>query len=79
MIVQRDPQFSLTYVENLLKMSKKKSREQAYLAIDTLKELFTEHLLPDDRKLVNFKTSYQNVANKNEISSKEIVTMYYEH
>jgi hypothetical protein len=35
-------------------MAKKKNRKLAEIAINSLRDLFTQHLLPDDQKLTAF-------------------------
>lgn len=40
LIVKKDPISSLEYVRSLLKMANKKDRKQAFIAIDSLQELF---------------------------------------
>lgn len=57
LIVKKDTISSLDYVRTLLKLANKKDRKQAFMAIDSLQEIFTKHLLPEDRKLKTFKMS----------------------
>jgi hypothetical protein len=50
-IIQRDPHSSLSYLSNLLALSKKKNRKQVEAAINNLRDLFCDLLLSDDKKL----------------------------
>lgn len=61
MQIQESPVHTLQYLEQLLSMGKKKGRREAGLAVDALKRLFLEDLLPKDRKLRRF----ENVMNLN--------------
>jgi hypothetical protein len=45
---------SLSYLTTLINLSKKKNRKQGELAIGALKDLFVDHLLEDDNKLLAF-------------------------
>lgn len=53
LLVQESPPHQLNVLDKLLAASRKKSRREALMACDALKDLFLEHLLPD-RKLRAF-------------------------
>ena len=65
LIIKKDPESSLDYVRSLLKMAYKKDRKQAFIAIDSLQELFCKTLLPDDRKLKTFKQNILEAQEEN--------------
>ena len=53
-IIQRNPSQSLSYLSSLLNLAKKKNRKQVEAAINQARDLFTDVLLPDDKKLTSF-------------------------
>ena len=61
-------------------MAGKKDRKQAFIAIDTLQEVFTLNLLPKDRKLKSFKALLDEAAQeKKKVNDPILCDMYYEH
>ena len=78
MIIKQEPKTSLKYLEELIKKAKSKDRKQAFLCIDVLKDLFTQHLLPDDKKLMSFKDQLDG-KNAAQLKDKQLIEMYYEH
>ena len=53
-IIQRSPSQSLSYLSSLVNLAKKKNRKQVEAAINQARDLFTDVLLPDDKKLTSF-------------------------
>ena len=80
LIVKKDPESSLEYVRSLIKQSYKKDRKQAFIAIDTLQELFSKILLPADRKLKTFSQLItENQSENSTFSDSELCSFYYEN
>ena len=55
-LLQEDPVHNLPSLESLVNMISLKSRRPCMLALDALRDLFCNHLLPKDRKLKTFPT-----------------------
>ena len=53
-LLQEDPVHNLPSLESLVNMVSLKSRRPCMLALDALRDLFCNHLLPKDRKLKTF-------------------------
>lgn len=53
--IQQAPVHTLQYLDQLLSLAKKKGRREAGVAVDALRHLFLEELLPNDRKLRRFE------------------------
>lgn len=80
LIVKNDPGSSLEYVRSLMKMANKKDRKQAFIAVDSLQELFTKHLLPENRKLKPFKQAIAEAeASKTPLTDGKLTEIYHEH
>ena len=77
MIIRQEPKSSLKYIDEIIKKAKSKDRKQAFMAIDALQELYTQHLLPDDKKLSSFKDLLS--TNAKNITDEKLAEMYYEH
>ncbi|XP_060074659.1 CCAAT/enhancer-binding protein zeta-like [Ylistrum balloti] len=54
LLVQESPIHCLSSLDSLIAMAKKKGKRECMMAADTLRELFTSHLLPENRKLRQF-------------------------
>lgn len=65
LLIQESPLHSLKSFESMLSMARKKSRNEALLAIQSLKDLFTGSVLPD-RKLIYFADRPLGAANVEE-------------
>ena len=82
-IIQRDPQHSLSYLQTLLGLAKKKNRKQAEQAVNTIKDLFCDvllyynSLLRDGNKLSAF--SKNPLLAKKSAEPKELLQAYFEH
>ena len=81
MIIQREPTKSLSYLNTLISLSKKKNRKQSENAISAVRDLFTLHgLLKDDRKLFTFSKNPLIVGKKeHDIKDKDLLEAYIEH
>lgn len=80
MIVKRDPESGGEYLRTLLKHAYKKDRKQAFIALDSLQELFCKTLLPEDRKLLTFKQIIEDAIEENKpISDNLLVKAYHEN
>lgn len=55
LMVQEAPILRLRLIDQLISMASRKSKREAQMAIETLKDLFMNTLLPKDRKLKLFK------------------------
>lgn len=76
-IVQKNPQQGLSYLTNLVGMAKKKNRKMAELAINSLRDLFSDTLLSDDQKLSPFsKNPLLKNGNQN---PQALAQAYFEH
>ncbi len=76
-IIQKNPQSSLSYMQTLINLSKKKNRKQVELAITNLRDLFCEQLLSDDKKLHPFS---KNPILQNGNKGKDaLLQAYFEH
>ena len=81
-IIQKDPQSSLSYIQNLIGMSKKKNRKQVEVAINQLRDLFCDILLHDDRKLSPFSKNpelLQAAKSRGKVDNTLILQAYFEH
>lgn len=78
MLIKNDPKSTLCYLDDLLKRAKGKDRKQAFLAIDVLQELFTTHLLSDEKKLQSFKDLVTSKPSF-KFTDSELIDMYCEH
>jgi ribosome biogenesis protein MAK21 len=76
-IIQRSPSQSLSYLSSLVNLAKKKNRKQVEAAINQARDLFTDVLLPDDKKLTSF--SKNPMLGKNTTDQQLILQAYYEH
>lgn len=54
LLVQEAPVHSIRHIDGLLSLARKKGRRESQQAIDALKDLFTNNLLPGERKLLPF-------------------------
>ncbi|CAI2386621.1 unnamed protein product [Moneuplotes crassus] len=80
MIVKKDPESSGEYLKNLIKQAYKKDRKQAFIALDSLQEVFCKALLPEDRKLKSFKQSIEEAQEKKtEITNALLTRAYHEN
>ncbi|XP_065833457.1 CCAAT/enhancer-binding protein zeta-like [Oscarella lobularis] len=52
LLIQESPVHHLSTIDTLVHMAKKKGKREALLALDTVKQLWLAHLLPEDRRLV---------------------------
>ena len=76
-IIQRSPSQSLSYLSSLINLAKKKNRKQVEAAINQARDLFTDVLLPDDKKLTSF--SKNPLLGKNTTDQQLILQAFYEH
>ncbi|XP_041353162.1 CCAAT/enhancer-binding protein zeta-like [Gigantopelta aegis] len=67
LLAQESPVHSLSSIESLLNMCKKKGRRESTMGVDTLRDLFLSDLLPDNRKLKTF--SQHPLLSVDELSS----------
>ena len=54
-LLQEDPVHNLRVLDSLIDMVSLKKRRPCMMAMDVLKDLFVDHLLAEDRKLLNFR------------------------
>ncbi|PIK62296.1 hypothetical protein BSL78_00727 [Apostichopus japonicus] len=80
MQIQEAPVHTLQYLEQLLAMGKKKGRREAGLAVDALKHLFLEDLLPKQRKLRRFeKHGFDELVSMSKTDrNRRLLLWYYE-
>ncbi|KAG7381620.1 hypothetical protein PHYPSEUDO_005778 [Phytophthora pseudosyringae] len=73
---QASPLHSLLRVGQLIGMASKKARRESLMAVDSLKDLFLNNLLPDDAKLRFFHQHPLRAAQK---SPAHLVLWFFEH
>eukprot|EP00916_Digyalum_oweni_P009648 GHVL01016252.1.p2 GENE.GHVL01016252.1~~GHVL01016252.1.p2 ORF type:complete len:353 (+),score=100.93 GHVL01016252.1:55-1113(+) len=78
LITQACPILNYRYIRSLFQMCAKKSRQESSLAIEALKDLALNNLLPD-RKLNFFQKQPINENTKNKISDKILLFWLFEH
>jgi ribosome biogenesis protein MAK21 len=74
--IQSSPFHQLSRLGQLIMMANKKARRESIMAVDSLKDLFINNLLPDDRKLNFFR---QNPLTHPDITDEHLVIWYFEH
>ncbi|DAZ94962.1 TPA: hypothetical protein N0F65_000057 [Lagenidium giganteum] len=74
--VQGSPLHTLSRLNQLITMASKKARRESMMAIESLKDLFINNLLPDDRKLNFF---HQNPLLHEKVTPEHLALWYYEH
>ncbi|KFP25495.1 CCAAT/enhancer-binding protein zeta, partial [Colius striatus] len=85
LLIQDSAVHSLQFVENLVNLVKKKgSRQQSFMALDTLKELLLSDLLPDNRKLWSFsQRPFNNIekmsSGNRDSRDRRLILWYFEH
>mmetsp|Transcript_13083 Transcript_13083/g.22067 ORF Transcript_13083/g.22067 Transcript_13083/m.22067 type:complete len:183 (+) Transcript_13083:2-550(+) len=80
MLIQQNPLRSLSNIQQLIALAKKKNKKQAEIAVLSLRDAFANSLLSDDRKLETFQYNELIVGKQaNELGEKELVDAYFEH
>ncbi|KAJ0395487.1 hypothetical protein ATCC90586_005116 [Pythium insidiosum] len=74
--VQASPFHSLSRLGQLITMASKKARRESLMAVESLKDLFINNLLPDDRKLLFF---HQNPLEHPDVTDEHLALWFYEH
>lgn len=74
--VQGSPFHSLAKLGQLIAMANKKARRESMMAVESLKDLFINNLLPDDRKLRFF---HQNPVDHPQVTATHLVLWFFEH
>lgn len=74
--IQSSPFHSLSRLGQLITMASKKARRESMMAVDSLKDLFINNLLPDDRRLNFF---HQNPLHHPSVTDEHLVLWFYEH
>jgi len=74
--VQGSPFHSIARLGQLIAMANKKARRESLMAVDSLKDLFINNLLPDDRKLRFF---HQNPLDHPSATPTHLVLWFFEH
>jgi ribosome biogenesis protein MAK21 len=74
--IQGAPFHSLARLGQLITMATKKARRESMMAVESLKDLFINNLLPDDRKLNFF---HQNPLDHPDVTDAHLVVWFYEH
>ena len=74
-LIQNDPVHNMDLVESLLTMANKKGKREAQLSIQSLRELFTLHLLPD--RPLRFIS--QQPLEEEGVDDKMMILFYFEH
>ena len=83
MLVQKEPKSTLSYIMQLLSLTKKSNRKMAEQAIGALKDLFTrDFMIPiekKDQKLSVFTRNPLILHKKYECTPEDLMDAYYEH
>lgn len=85
LLIQDAAVHTLTFIENLVNLIKKKSsRRQCLMSLDTFKELLLSDLLPDHRKLVSFSQhpfdKLEKISSGNrDARDRRLILWYFEH
>ncbi|TMW61547.1 hypothetical protein Poli38472_012738 [Pythium oligandrum] len=74
--IQSSPFHTLSRLSQLITMASKKARRESMMAVESLKDLFINNLLPDDRKLNFF---HQNPLDHPDVTDEHLVVWFYEH
>ena len=74
-LIRNDPVHNMDLIESLLTMANKKGKREAQLSIQSLRELFTLHLLPD--RPLRFIS--QQPLEEEGVDDKMIILFYFEH
>lgn len=74
--IQSSPFHCLSRLGQLITMASKKARRESMMAVDSLKDLFINNLLPDDRRLRFF---HQNPLHHPDVTDAHLVVWFYEH
>lgn len=74
--VQASPFHGLSRLSQLITMASKKARRESLMAVDSLKDLFLNNLLPDDRKLNFF---HQNPVTHPSATPEHLALWFFEH
>jgi ribosome biogenesis protein MAK21 len=75
-IVQRNPECSVSYLTTLVGMAKKKNRKMAEIAINAVKDLFTNQLLYDDQILTPF-SKHPKLQKKNNPAPADLIEAFF--
>lgn len=78
LLVQESPLHRLDELYSLLDLAKKKKRRERLSAIEALKDLFINNLLPSDRRLVAFADREFSCA-KEAITKRHVMYAFYEN
>ncbi|KAM7078665.1 CCAAT/enhancer-binding protein zeta [Molossus nigricans] len=84
LLIQDDAVHTLQFVETLINLVKKGSKQQCLMALDTFKELLITDLLPDSRKLRIFSqrpfNKLEQLSSGNRDSrDRRLILWYFEH
>ena len=83
MLVQKEPMSTLSYLMQLLSLTKKSNRKMAEQAIGALKDLFiNDFMVPEDKKDQKLSVFTRNpliLHKKHECTSEDLMNAYYEH
>lgn len=74
--IQSAPFHSLSRLQQLITMASKKARRESMMAVDSLKDLFINNLLPDDRRLHFF---HQNPLQHPSATDEHRALWFFEH
>lgn len=74
--IQSSPFHCLSRLGQLITMASKKARRESMMAVDSLKDLFINNLLPDDRRLNFF---HQNPLHHPSVTDEHLVVWFFEH
>jgi len=78
MLINKSPLYCLKYLEMLNKMAMKKGKRESELAINSLKQVYLQTLLPKNQKLKTF-TQYLKAAGEKKNNEEILIKAYFEH
>ena len=76
MLIQKSPLFCISNLSSLLQLAKKKNKKQSELAVFALRDVFSQTLLSEGRRLNSFQ---RNPLIQGEPSDSNLVEAFYEH
>lgn len=77
LLIQESPVHRLDEIQTLLSYTQKKVRRERRLAIEAMKDLFINDLLPDDRRLISFQARQFSCA-KGTLSKRHLAYALFE-
>jgi CBF/Mak21 family len=78
LLIADSPMLSISYLDSLLSIARHKSRREASMAIEALRDLFTSNLLPDNRKLMFFSERPFHMYQRTKLTKEHLIFWFFE-